>query len=180
MHIRERQGSTSLMRPARLVQGQIISRLDVPFDHPAGAVIEGDFYILPGDSRVARGEIYELRHVATADFTDPQGYFDVPAEAEHVSGTIDVAGWAWANDDSHGGYVASAEVFVDGKSVGLADLHIPRPDVAQAVPGTPADAGYVLQLDTTAYANGPHRVRVVVTDFGGNSIGNTHQVTFAN
>ena len=155
-------------------------KLYTVFGIDAGAVIESDFYILLGDFRVARSAIYDLRHVATSDFLDPDSAFDTPAEGEQLSGTIPVAGWAWDNDDSQGGYVASAEVFVDGKLVGQADLHQSRPDVAQAVVGTPPDTGYILELDTTVYANGPHLVRVIVTDYSGNTNGNTHHVTVAN
>jgi hypothetical protein len=166
--------------PAYPGSGTNYFHLYTVFDIAAGAVIDNDFYILPGDFRAARSEIYDLRNVVTSDFCDPDGAFDGPAEGEQVSGTIPVFGWAWDNDASQGEHVASAEVFVDGHSVGLADLHQPRPDVAQAVLGTPMDTGYVLQLDTTAYANGPHQVRVVVTDFNGNAVDITHQVTVAN
>jgi hypothetical protein len=155
-------------------------RFDTFFDTPARAVIDSDFYILPGDFRMARSAIYELRHIATTDFVDPQLAFDAPAQAEQVSGTIEVAGWAWDSDDSHGGYVDSVSVLVDGQFVGSADRHRPRPDVAEAVPGAPHDTGFVLELDTTAYVNGPHSIRVVARDHGGNAVGVTHRVTIAN
>lgn len=155
-------------------------KLFTVFDIDASAVIESDFYILPGDFRVARSAIYDLRHVSTSDFLDPDSAFDTPAEGEQISGAIPVAGWAWDNDESQGGYVASVKVFVDGTLVGPADLHQPRPDVAEAIVGTPPDTGYILELDTTAYVNGHHQVRVVVTDFNGNSVGVTHRVTIAN
>jgi len=61
-------------------------------------------------------------------------------------------------------------VKVDDRLVGTATYGIARPDVVRDYPGLPGapDFGFTYQLDTTAFANGVHRLQVLGVDAAGN------------
>lgn len=73
------------------------------------------------------------------------------------SGTVAVQGWVWAPSG-----VAAVDVQVDSRSPGQAQIGLPSPDAARALPGTQSagNAGYRFELDTSRLAPGMHSVRI--------------------
>ena len=84
----------------------------------------------------------------------PFGFLDSPSPDKTVSGTFEVFGWAL---DDHGP-IERVEIYLDGEYIGDAIYGDPRPDVANDYPGREGapNFGYIFQLDTTLYENGPH------------------------
>jgi hypothetical protein len=112
----------------------------------------------------ARQVIYDLHNMLPAkDIFTPIGTVDRPAPNAQLSGTTDVAGWAF--DDVA---VSEVDVYVDGVLAGTATYGGSRPDVANDWPHAPSAIGYNSSLDTISYANGPHTVEVRAIDTSGN------------
>ncbi|MGH9579973.1 MAG: Ig-like domain-containing protein [Terriglobales bacterium] len=126
-------------------------------------VLEGGFYVVAGAVTAARQVIYELRNSPVQDIFTPFGFLDVPAADSTVSGMTTVAGWSFDNAE-----VAQVEVFVDDTLAGAATYGIARPDVPAVIPHAPLNVGYEFMLDTTHYTNGPHVLKVKVTDTANN------------
>lgn len=93
------------------------------------------------------------------------GEISAPRNGLIYSGVIQATGWAL---DWEG--VQSVEVFVDGRSVGLATLGLARPGVASLHPGYPESLapGWSLSFDTRNFSDGEHFFEVVVRDDLGN------------
>jgi hypothetical protein len=93
----------------------------------------------------------------------PFGRVDFPQPDSGVSGNgvLTVAGWAL--DDRT---VDHVDVFVDGLIERQALTGFPRPDVVANYPDNPDAifAGFVLNVDSTRYANGVHTVTVKAVD----------------
>ena len=93
----------------------------------------------------------------------PFGNVDFPQPDSGVSanGVLNVKGWAL--DDRT---VDHVDVFVDGLIERQAVTGMPRPDVAANYPDNPDAilAGFVLNIDSTRYANGVHTVTVKAVD----------------
>jgi hypothetical protein len=93
----------------------------------------------------------------------PFGSVDFPQPDSGVSGNgvLTVAGWAL--DDRT---VDHVDVFVDGLIERQAVTGFPRADVAANYPDNPDAifAGFVLNIDSTRYANGVHTVTVKAVD----------------
>ena len=96
---------------------------------------------------------------AATDTTAPSGAFTSPASGGTVSGTITVKGTAADNVA-----VAKVEVRVDAGTYRLAS-------------GT---TSWSLSLDTTAYSNGAHNLKLRVTDTAGNQAWYDDPITVAN
>jgi hypothetical protein len=93
---------------------------------------------------------------------------------------VPVSGWAIVADPV-ADPMAAVEVSVDGSLAGLASYGLFRGDIALTWPHAPADVGWGYQLDTTAFANGGHSVRVTArTSQGRVAILDTRQVTIGN
>ena len=136
------------------------------FGFAAGAILEGDIYLIVGDYRDARAAIYDLRNtLKPSDIFPPFGFVDAPAANSRVSGSINVAGWMF--DDVA---VVSVDVYVDGALVGAATYGSARPDVAGTWPYAPTNCGYEFSLNTSRYANGTHTIQVRATDSSGNTV----------
>jgi len=102
----------------------------------------------------------------TEDNSVPFGFLDGPSPEETVSGTIEVFGWALDDD----GPIERVEIYLDGEYIGDAIYGDPRPDVANDYPGREGapNFGYIFQLDTTLYANGPHTLSSLAFGPSGN------------
>jgi hypothetical protein len=127
----------------------------------AGAVFEGDVYLMPRDYNAARSSIYGLHQ--TLPFSDsftPFGNLDVPSANATIKGNnVQISGWAIDNVA-----VSTVGIFVDGVLKGNAPLVINRPDVVAAYPNAPLQCGWTLSLDSTGLTNGTHTITVQVTD----------------
>lgn len=135
-----------------------------PWDLPASAIREAEYYVFVGDYTQARTEIYRVRSRGVTDALPPYGVLDVPARDAEIRGVVDVAGWVIDNDA-----VARVDVLVDGRVVGTATYGAARPDVQTAWPGAPLNTGYVYRLDTGALAVGRHVISVRPVDRTGNA-----------
>ena len=82
------------------------------------------------------------------------GVLESPAPNAALSGTVTVSGYVY----SPGQTIASAFVIVDGRSLALVKLGVPRPDVCASLPQANAcpNIGFTYTLDTTKLLNGPH------------------------
>ncbi len=93
----------------------------------------------------------------------PFGALDYPLDqsAPDPSGVLPVVGWAL--DDSR---VDHIDVYVDGLVVRQAVTGIPRPDVAAAYPDDPdaIASGFILNVDSTLFANGVHVISAKAVD----------------
>ncbi|HET6177299.1 MAG TPA: Ig-like domain-containing protein [Candidatus Sulfotelmatobacter sp.] len=128
-----------------------------------GFVFEGEFYVIAGDSTLARQIIYQLHQSLTiSDIFAPFENIDQPAGST-LGGVTPVTGWAF--DDVK---VATVEILIDGVADGAADYGSSRPDVRTVYPSSPTNVGFSYSLDTTKYANGPHILSVRATDTSGN------------
>jgi len=98
----------------------------------------------------------------------PFGFLDGPSPDETVSGTIEVFGWAL--DDS--GPIDRVEIYLDGKYIGDAVYGDPRPDVDHDYPGREGapNFGYIYQLNTTLYENGPHTLSALAVGSAGDQV----------
>ena len=134
------------------------------FSFGPNSLLEGDVYLVAGDYKHARQVIYDLHNsLATKDIFTPIGSVDSPAANAQLSGTTNVAGWAFDNVA-----VSRVDVYVDRVLTGTATYGGSRPDVANDWPHAPAAIGYNFSLDATSYANGPHTVEVRAIDTSGN------------
>ena len=129
-----------------------------------GRVLTGDYVFVPGDYRVARDLLREIKDsLRTTDMVAPFGYVDTPRAGATVSDSVPVAGWAVDNDS-----VAKVEVFVDSVDIGTARYGIARPDLRRPYVAAPLNAGYRYVLNTRLLRNGAHTIQVRVTDASGN------------
>jgi hypothetical protein len=134
------------------------------FSFGPNSVLEGDVYLVAGDYKHARQVIYDLHNGLPAkDIFSPIGSVDNPAPNAQISGTTNVAGWAF---DDIG--VSRVDVYVDGVLAGTASYGGSRPDVAQSWPNAPAAIGYNFSLGTSSYSSGPHAIEVRAIDTSGN------------
>ena len=134
------------------------------FSFGPNSVLEGDVYLIAGDYKHARQVVYDLHSkLPPKDIFTPIGSVDVPAPNGQLSGSTNVAGWAF--DDTA---VAKVEVSVDGVTAGTATYGGSRPDVGNDWPHAPTDIGYSFSLNTTAYSNSAHVISVRATDTSGN------------
>jgi hypothetical protein len=87
--------------------------------------------------------------------------FPLPDSGVSANGVLEVAGWAL--DDRK---VDHVDVFVDGLIERQAVTGIYRADVAANYPDNPQAivAGFILNIDSTRYANGVHNVTVKAVD----------------
>ena len=87
--------------------------------------------------------------------------FPLPDSGVSANGVLEVAGWAL--DDRN---VDHVDVFVDGLIERQAVTGIYRADVAANYPDNPQAivAGFILNIDSTRYANGVHNVTVKAVD----------------
>jgi Big-like domain-containing protein len=134
----------------------------VDFTIAAGAVIEGDIYLVPGDVNAARAAIYEIhRTLSGTNLCAPLANVDQPAPNATLSGIAAVSGWAFGIDVA----LSGVTVYLDGVLVGHATLGDSRPDVVNAYPHVaPANSGWNFTFDTTKLTNGPHTIVVHATD----------------
>lgn len=127
-------------------------------------VIQGDVYLIAGDTATARQIVYDLHQsLAAPDIFSPFGSVDVPSPGSTIGGVTTVSGWAL--DDAS---VATVEIQVDGTVDGTASYGSPRPDVSAVYPNAPVNIGFSYSLDTTKYSNGPHVLNVRAKDSSGN------------
>ena len=87
--------------------------------------------------------------------------FPLPDSGVNANGVLEVAGWAL--DDRS---VDHVDVFVDGLIERQAVTGIYRADIAADYPDNPQAivAGFILNIDSTRYANGVHNVTVKAVD----------------
>ena len=143
--------------------GAAYARFDSVLAVPPESAITGHYYLVVGDHPRARSIIHAL--MASDDGTDvsaPRLAVDRPGSGAVLSGTIDVAGWAYDNRGP-----AFVSVSADGVDLGPATLGVPRPDVAGVYVDAPPDSGFGLTLDTRRLTNGHHRLKVTATDAAG-------------
>lgn len=147
-----------------------------PYSWDPGSVLEFDTYILVGPVDESRTAIYALHNQQSGPSPlPPFGYLDVPGTGDTLTGTANVAGWAWSLSA-----ITSIDVFVDGNRVGSATFGLPR-DISDAFPGAPTDLGYQYSLDSTTLSNGSHTITVKATDANGRvATFRTAQVTVSN
>jgi GT2 family glycosyltransferase len=90
-----------------------------------------------------------------------------PESGRSRTGRVRVSGWALSPVQA----ISRVDISVDGGSPVKAKYGLPRPDVAEAFPDVPAaaNAGYVLELDTSKLANGTHTLTLVARDTKGAS-----------
>jgi hypothetical protein len=132
-----------------------------------GFAYQSDVYLFAGRWQDARTNIYTLhQQLQFPDVNPPQGDMNGPQNAR-ISGTVDIAGFALDNS----GAIARVEILLDGTTIGRATYGISRPDVQREYPGIPNSgaSGFVYHLDTRAFANGTHTIRVRAFDAAGNS-----------
>lgn len=89
------------------------------------------------------------------------GDIHTPAPGGVYSGTIQVLGWALDWEGVH-----QVFVFIDGQHAAEATIGLARPDVNSFYPGYPDSpiSGWVANVDTTQWADGPHDLEVLVRD----------------
>jgi len=134
------------------------------FSFGPNSILEGDVYLVAGDNKHARQVIYDVHNnIPVVDISTPVTTLDTPVPNQQLSGTFNVAGWAF--DDTA---VAKVDVYVDGTLAGTATYGIPRPEVAQDWPNAPQNVGFTFSLNTATFANGNHLIQVRATDTNGN------------
>jgi hypothetical protein len=104
--------------------------------------------------------------------------FPLPDSGVNANGVLEVAGWAL--DDRS---VDHVDVFVDGLIERQAVTGFYRADVAANYPDNPKAivSGFILNIDSTRYANGVHTVTVkAVDDQGQQGLLGTRRVQFFN
>jgi hypothetical protein len=92
----------------------------------------------------------------------PKGIVTEPANAQRVSGTINIAGHAWDSD----GRVNQVVLVIDGIQRSLLRYGLPRPDVCAALPDVAAcpNIGFEGTFDTRLLPNGAHLLGVGIID----------------
>lgn len=137
-----------------------------------GDSFEGDYYVITGDYREARQQIYQVRATRQAsDVMSPFGSLDgvfgcAPSPQRGlISGSPLVSGWAFDNVG-----VTGLDFYVDGVLRGQGIYGNPRPDVASSWPALPnsPNFGFSFKLDTSLYKEGSHILEVKVRDQAGN------------
>jgi Big-like domain-containing protein len=130
-----------------------------------GAVIDGDVYLIAGDSASARDIVYGLHQLlAASDIFAPMGNLDTPAANTTISGNnVQISGWAF--DDTA---VSNVSVFVDDALQGNAVYGSNRADVATVWPHAPTQCGWRFSLDSTQLTNGAHTITIHATDSSNN------------
>jgi Bacterial Ig domain len=137
-----------------------------PMTFGPGAVVESDIYLIPGNATTARSTVYALHSsTVTPDVLPPMGNVDLPQNNATVSGSFQIAGWAFDNAG-----VAGVQVLVDGNVVAQpAPNSVSRPDVAAAYANVaPEYSGWGTSYDSTKLANGAHSIVVRLTDMNNN------------
>jgi Bacterial Ig domain len=135
-----------------------------PAAFSAGAVLEGDIYLIAGDYRQARQTIYNLQASSpSVDYLGPYGFMDQPTAGSVLQGDVTMSGWAL--DDTG---VTKVDVLVDGQVKGSASSGQSRPDIPAAYPRASSNAGWSYTLDTTKLANGQRVISVRAYDAQGN------------
>lgn len=131
-----------------------------------GAVVEGDIYLVPGNTTTARSTIYALhKSLVTPDSLPPFGNFETPSNGATISGTSVPLG-GWAIDDSG---IAGVQVLMDGVVIYTPAMNVSRPDVVAAYPNVaPEYCGWSFNLDSTRFKNGMHTITVRITDLANN------------
>ncbi len=152
--------------PSCLLTIEAGSSAQVSFVVPANAVT-GQFALS------VQGTSGNLSHKAplTLDVTSSlQAFWNltlasslVSQNGAQVTGDLFVSGWALETIP-----LTAVSILVDNKVVGNAFYGTPRPDIVQAIPGSPEDCGFSLGIDTTTLANGLHTIAVNVTDSASN------------
>jgi len=138
---------------------------------------------LPGSG--VQKEVLGLRTV-TVDKTlnqPPLGALDSPrdelifGEQDMVAGVYPISGWA-IDDQAvrttvapDGKLRADIDIMLDNRVIGQAIYPLPRPDVANMYPDVSGalNSGFLMNLNTANYTNGPHKVAVRVWDTIGKS-----------
>lgn len=93
----------------------------------------------------------------------PIGDLELPEYGASVSGLVNISGWALDFEDE----TITVNVFLDGQSVGQAVYPSgDRPDIQSSFSDVPwsLHTAFGFSLDSTAYPNGSHRIRVIATD----------------
>ncbi len=133
----------------------------------ASESIETTTYLLAGDWRWAREQIYTLNEsLRFPDGMDPFGFIDAPAPDEELSGSIKVSGWAIDDRD-----LDRIVIRADGETLGEATYGQPRPDVEQRYPGLPGapNYGYSFTIDAGLLDPGEHTLTAIAVDGSGNT-----------
>jgi hypothetical protein len=96
----------------------------------------------------------------------PKMELTAPAAGATVSGMVAVSGWALDNDVRVENAITKAEVYIDGELKGNATLNQPS-TACNTYPGRSGcpNVGFLYYWNTGEVMNGPHTVRVVVTDY---------------
>jgi hypothetical protein len=106
--------------------------------------------------------------IKNAGNTPPQGVVTEPSNAQVVSGTINVSGYAWDAD----GRVSAAILLVDNVQRANLRYGSARPEVCTALNDVPAcpNIGFDGTFDTRILSNGSHRLGVLLVDNAGASV----------
>jgi glycosyltransferase involved in cell wall biosynthesis len=97
--------------------------------------------------------------------TEPVAQLDEPETGDWVESALSVRGWLFFPQAA----TARIEVFLGGRSLGLARIGAPRLDVAEVWEGPRAAAGFELDADLGAWdgGEGEHDLTVVATSVSG-------------
>jgi hypothetical protein len=130
-----------------------------------GAVLEGDVYLIAGDSSSARDVAYGLHQLLpVSDIFPPMINLDMPIAHATISGNnVQISGWAF--DDTA---VSNVSVFVDDGFKGNAVYGSNRADVANTWPNATPNIGWLFSLDSTQLTNGAHPITIHATDTSNN------------
>ena len=152
---------------------------------PHTVAIEVTYSELELPSGGAQKEVLGLRTVTIDKNLNqpPLGALDSPrdeviyGEQDMVAGVYPITGWA-IDDQAvrstvapDGRIRADIEVMLDGRVVGQAIYPLPRPDVVNMYPDVAGalNSGFQMNLNTSNYTNGPHKISVRVWDTIGKS-----------
>ena len=123
---------------------------------------------MPASAQLARREGRSPVAVDRGDSpSGPLLFVDGPRPGQTVAGIVAVSGWALSQNS-----IDKIELFIDDDSVAVnrAVLNLPRPDVSGAFPsyaGSPNGApGWITSFLARNYLDGPHQIRLAVTEGG--------------
>src|SRR5262245_9240416 len=126
------------------------------------------FLAMPASAQFARREGRSPVAIGRGDgATGPLLVVDGPQPGQTVAGIVTVSGWALSQHS-----IDKIELFIDDDSVAVnrAVLNLPRPDVFGAFPGyagSPNSApGWITSFLARNYVDGPHLLRIAVTEGG--------------